>query len=76
MSLVHPILIIANKEGNQVPLIPFDQLLSACARIASIMTVRFVPFLPTVMPHLLTRAAQEVNVSVSVCLKSCKILKS
>lgn len=70
MLLALPIISHANVgaydcNGSICP-IPFDQLLAACARIASVMKDRFVPFLPSVIPLLLKRASQKANVSVSV----------
>jgi hypothetical protein len=46
--------------------IPMDQLLAACARIAAVMGARYVPFLPAVLPHILKRATEKLDVSITV----------
>ena len=66
MTLALSTLNVDIDSNTGIPPIPFDQLLAACARIATVMKERFVPFLPSVVPHMLKRASQEANVSVSV----------
>jgi hypothetical protein len=60
--------------------IPMDQLLAACARIAAVMGARYVPFLPSVLPHILKRATEKLDVSITVsavCLRMpCLVCKS
>lgn len=74
MSLALPILSKTENSSADISPIPFDQLLAACARIATVMGDRFVPFLPAVVPHLLKRASQEANVSVSVSILEKSLL--
>jgi hypothetical protein len=51
--------------GNS-DIIPMDQLLAACARIAAVMGVHYLPFLPAVLPHILKRATEKLDISVTV----------
>jgi hypothetical protein len=46
--------------------LPLDQLLSACARIASVLGEAFSPHVNAVLPHLLRRAQEPPDVSVVV----------
>ena len=46
-------------------IIPMDQLLNACARIAAVMGSKYVPFMPMVLPCLLKRAAEKIEVSIT-----------
>jgi len=46
-------------------LIPMDQLLAACARIAAVMGSQYVQFMPSVLPHILKRATEELDVSIT-----------
>ena len=43
--------------------IPMDQLLSACARIASVMGEQYAPYVNQVLPHLLARLNEKVDIS-------------
>lgn len=52
-------------SGN-LEIVPMDQLLAACARIAAVMGLRYVPFLPSVLPHILKRATEKLDVSITV----------
>ena len=45
---------------------PMEQLLSACARIASVLEEDFVPHIGAVLPHLLQRAQEPPDVSLMV----------
>ena len=51
---------------------PLDQLLSACARIASVLGEEFAPYVDMVLPHLLRRAQAppDVSIMVRICTKS------
>jgi len=44
-------------------MIPLDQVLSACARIATVMGEKFTPFLPEILPFLLDRINLVVDIS-------------
>jgi len=46
-------------------LVPKDQVLAASARIASVMGARYAPFVPHVLPHLLSIAKEKADVSVT-----------
>jgi hypothetical protein len=39
-----------------------DQVLAACARIASAMGEAYSPFIPQVLPHLLNRLNERVDI--------------
>lgn len=49
----------------QNPPIPMDQLLSACARIASVLRDAYVPYVDKVLPYLLARATDPADVEFS-----------
>lgn len=69
LSWILPVL----QSGNTGTL-PLDQLLSACARIASVMGEEFAPHVDIVLPILLSRAQQPPDVSVAVsCAIFCRI---
>lgn len=51
-------------SGN-TELIPMDQLLAACARIAAVMGNQYVQFMPSVLPHILQRATEKLEVSIT-----------
>mmetsp|Transcript_8011 Transcript_8011/g.18079 ORF Transcript_8011/g.18079 Transcript_8011/m.18079 type:complete len:1133 (-) Transcript_8011:122-3520(-) len=51
-------------SGN-TDVIPMDQLLAACARIAAVMGSQYVQFMPLVLPHILQRATEKLEVSVT-----------
>ena len=51
-------------SGN-ANIIPMDQLLAACARIAAVMGSQYVSFMPSVLPHILTRATEKLDVSIT-----------
>lgn len=51
-------------SGN-TDLIPMDQLLAACARIAAVMGSQYVQFMPSVLPHILARATEKLEVSIT-----------
>ena len=51
-------------SGN-TELIPMDQLLAACARIAAVMGSQYVQFMPSVLPHILQRATDKLEVSIT-----------
>jgi hypothetical protein len=52
-------------EGGDADIIPMDQLLAACARIAAVMGPKFVPFVPSILPHILRRATEKLEVSIT-----------
>ncbi|KAL7537732.1 hypothetical protein ACHAXR_008907 [Thalassiosira sp. AJA248-18] len=51
-------------SGN-TDVIPMDQLLAACARIAAVMGSQYVQFMPSVLPHILKRATEKLEVSIT-----------
>ena len=61
-QLLSWILPVLPTESTHVSL---DQLLSACARIASVLGESFVPHVPAVLPHLLRRIQEPPDVSVA-----------
>jgi len=46
--------------------IPMDQLLAACARIASVMGEQYAPYLNAVLPHLMKRATVAADIEIAV----------
>jgi hypothetical protein len=46
--------------------IPVDQFLAACARIATVMGLAYVPYIQVVLPILLKRATAPPDISVTV----------
>ena len=64
-QLLSWILPVLQSEQSSLPL---DQLLSACARIASVLEEDFAPYVDKVLPHLLRRAQQPPDVSIVVCI--------
>ncbi|KAL3785690.1 hypothetical protein HJC23_008723 [Cyclotella cryptica] len=54
---------LLNSENFDI--VPMDQLLAACARIAAVMGSRYAPFLPSVLPHILKRATEKLDVSIT-----------
>jgi hypothetical protein len=59
-------------NAGSTEIIPMDQLLAACARIAAVMGPRYVPFLPSVLPHILKRATEKLDISITVSSSSLK----
>ena len=57
---------ILQADDSTATSIPMDELLSACARIASVMGEEYAPFVGVVLPHLLTRVAAPPEVQFSV----------
>ncbi len=51
--------------NQQSSFIPQDQLLSAAARISSIVGPAYTPYIPSVLPFLLKIAKEETNVSIT-----------
>ncbi|CAJ1951966.1 unnamed protein product [Cylindrotheca closterium] len=45
--------------------IPLEQLLSACARVASVLGEEFAPFVDVVLPILLEKAKEEDDISIT-----------
>ena len=45
--------------------IPMDQILSACARVAAVMGDQYVPFVESVLPHLLKRLQDPAELEFS-----------
>ena len=60
LSWILPVL----KSGNGGTL-PLDQLLPACARIASVLGEEFAPHVDIVLPYLLSRAQEPPDVSIT-----------
>jgi len=55
--------ILQQRQGS---VIPMDQLLAACARIASVLGEAYIPYVDAVLPRLLERAADPADVEFSV----------
>jgi len=53
------------QSPSDATFVPKDQLLAASARIASVMGARYAPFVPHVLPHLLSIAREKADVSVT-----------
>ena len=67
MQLALGVLQIATRDATySASIVPLNQLLGACARIARSMGNKFAPFVPAVLPHLFNRATEKVDVSVTV----------
>ena len=64
MQWILPVLQQSSNENNSSSQQPMEQLLSACARIASVLGEAFVPYVNIVLPHLLQRASEPPDVSV------------
>jgi hypothetical protein len=58
--------VLSHSSAADAAGMPLDQLLSACARIASVMGEDYAPFLDAVLPHLLRRATDDADVSITV----------
>jgi len=52
-------------NGETADVIPMEQLLAACARIAAVMGSQYVQFMPSVLPHILKRAIEKLEVSIT-----------
>ena len=52
-------------DGGDADIIPIDQLLAACARIAAVMGPQYVPFMPSILPHILRKATEKLEVSIT-----------
>jgi hypothetical protein len=65
--------VLSHSSGDAAGM-PLDQLLSACARIASVMGEDYAPFLDAVLPHLLSRATGEADVSITVSNRTPNII--
>jgi hypothetical protein len=61
MQWMLPVLQQSNENSSPQPM---EQLLSACARIASVLGEAFLPYVNVVLPHLLQRASEPPDVSV------------
>ena len=71
MSILVPMLQQTEQEGRE-DVVPTEQILSACARIASVVEEKYAPFLGVVLPHLLGRLRRDNAVSISVSvLRTC-----
>ena len=64
MQLILPLL-DAHASSDAAALIAQDQLLAASARIACVMKAAYAPFLPRVLPHILRKAKEEADVSIT-----------
>lgn len=51
-------------QSGTAPLIPQDQLFSASARISSVLGVAYLPYVPSILPHLLRVANEKADVSI------------
>lgn len=51
-------------QGDSAPLIPQDQLFSASARISSVIGAAYIPYVPSILPHLLRVATEKADVSI------------
>ena len=58
-------LLPAQATNDSTVMIPQDQLLAASARIACVMKAGYAPFLPRVLPHMLKKAREEADVSIT-----------
>ena len=66
MSIILPLLQNLAQKDDTAVIITQDQLLAASARIAVVMGKSYGPFVPSVLPHLLRRAKEETDVSITV----------
>lgn len=64
MQLILPLLELQAADEVTI-MIPQDQLLAASARIASVMEAAYAPFLPRVLPHMLRKAVEKADVSIT-----------
>ena len=53
-------------QQQRLSTIPMDQLLAACARIATVLGEAYLPYVEVVLPRLLELAADPADVEVSV----------
>lgn len=51
-------------DSGNADIIPMDQLLAACARIAAVMGSQYLHYMPSVLPHILQRATEKLEVSI------------
>jgi hypothetical protein len=51
-------------QSDSAPLIPQDQLFSASARISSVIGAAYLPYVPSILPHLLRVANEKADVSI------------
>jgi len=63
MRMAMPMLQTDESSGTAIPM---DELLSACARIASVMGEEYAPFVGVVLPHLLARISAPPDMQFSV----------
>ena len=71
MQMAMPLL---KTDDSTVVSAPMEEVLSACARIASVMGEEYAPYVGVVLPHLLARVAAPPDVQFSVrakCASSC-----
>ena len=52
-------------SSGQTDVVPMDQLFAACARIAAVMGSQYVPFMSSILPHILKRATEKLEVSIT-----------
>jgi hypothetical protein len=64
MQIALPLLQAAAQQEDTFN-IPMDQLLSACARVASVMGEKYTPYVDAVLPHLLNRLNEKSDVEFS-----------
>eukprot|EP00980_Cylindrotheca_fusiformis_P001646 scaffold374_cov124-Cylindrotheca_fusiformis.AAC.5 len=74
LSWILPVL--QQSSGTTNATLPLDQLLSACARIASVLGEEFAPHVDIVLPRLLQRANEPPDVSIVVCERSMLFSKT
>lgn len=63
MLMAMPMLPADDSSGTSIPM---DELLSACARVASVMGEEYAPFVGVVLPHLLSRVSAPPDMQFSV----------
>jgi hypothetical protein len=64
MQWMLPLLSHTDNAATTRSSVPMDQLLAACARIASCIGEAYLPFLPSILPRLLHIASQAPDISV------------
>lgn len=52
-------------SSGHTDVVPMDQLFAACARIAAVMKSQYVPFMSSILPHILKRATEKLEVSIT-----------
>ena len=63
MHMAMPMLQANDSSGTSIPM---DEVLSACARIASVMGEEYAPYVGVVLPHLISRVSAPPDMQFSV----------